>query len=247
MPPVYRETNENLEFLPDTHIIETLGIVWNPKFDAFRFKFTQLNETFSPKTVTKRHVLSNRAKIFDALGCQSPVSIKLERLMQRICLIKVKWRERLPTDLAESFVKWRSSLSEFTDIKLNRFVRKTKRTVLFDSHVFCDVSRTDYSGCNYVVAQDDQGGPGTVLLTAKAKVTPLKVHSIHCLQICAALLGPVPMKSVSKSLSQTNLQIKHQNAGTDAKVVMNWPAAETNCSSTFVANRVAKIQEKYTF
>ena len=113
--------------------------------------------------------------------------------------------------------------------------------------MLCDASENGYGTCIYVVAQDEHGKRRATLLTAKAKVAPLKTQSIPRLELCAALLGSKLMKSVSGSLSQLSLQINHFYAWTDSTIVLSWLAAESNCWSTIVANRVAKIQENDNF
>ena len=69
---------------------------------------------------------------------------------------------------------------------------------LNDLHVVCDQSETGYDTCIYVVAHDEQASRTAVLLTAEAKVAPLKAKSIPRLEICAALLGFNLIKSVQK-------------------------------------------------
>ena len=55
-------------------------------------------------------------------------------------------------------------------------------------HVFCDASETGYGASIYVVAADEKGGRRATLLSAKAKVAPLKAQSIPRLELCAPLL-----------------------------------------------------------
>ena len=110
-------------------------------------------------------------------------------------------------------------------------------------HVFCDASETGYGACIYVVGADEKGGRRATLLSAKSEVAPLKAQSIPRLELCAALLGCKLMKAVSESLSKLSLRIERFYAWTDSTIVLSWLAAEANCWSTFVANRVAKIQE----
>ena len=77
--PEYREVDEDLEFFQDTHTTETQGIVWKPKFDVFHLKYTQLNKTIPPETLTKRQVLSDIPKTFDLSGWISPHKHPLEK------------------------------------------------------------------------------------------------------------------------------------------------------------------------
>ena len=110
-------------------------------------------------------------------------------------------------------------------------------------HVFCDASETGYGAYIYVVAADEKGGQRATLLSAKAKVAPLKTQPIPRLELCAALLGCKLLKAVSESLSKLSLRIERFHASMDSTLVLSWLAVEANCWSTFVANRVAKIQE----
>ena len=159
----------------------------------------------------------------------------MKSLLQKIWLAKLQWDESLSFDLAKSVLKWKSKLSELRDLKLNRFLVKTKQTDLNDA------PETDFGVFIHVVAQDKQGGRKELLPTAKAKLELLKAQSNPHFELCAALLDSKLMKSVSKSLSQMNLKIKGECEWMDTTLVLSWRAAEANCWSTFVANRVAKI------
>ena len=236
LPPEYREANEDLEFLQDKHTIKTLGIVWNPKFDVFHFKVKQIDETIPAKALTKRQVLSEIEKIFDPLGWPPPISIKLKSLMQKNWVAKLDWDDNLPDNLAENYLEWRSKLIDLREIKLSRLVLKEKQTDLVAMHVFCDASETGYGACIYVVAADEKGGQRATLLSAKAKVAPLKTKPIPRLELCAALLGCKLLKAISESLSKLSLRIERFHAWTDSTIVLSWLAAEANCWSTFVAN-----------
>ena len=183
--------------------------MWNQKFDVLYFKVKQINET---KAHTKRQVLSDIAKIFDPLGWLSPIGIKLQSFMQEIWTAKLDWNDNPPNDLPENYLKWRSKLIDMREIKLSRFVLKEKQTDLVAMHVFCGAPETGYRACIYVVAQDEKGGRKATLLSAKAKVTPLKAQSISRLKLCAALLGSKLMNAVSGSLSKLSLRIEQFNA-----------------------------------
>ena len=125
LPPEYREANEDLEILQDTHTIKTFGI---PKFDVFHFKVKQIDETIPAKALTKRQVLSDIAKIFDPLGWLPPISIKLKSLMQKIWVAKLDWDDNLPDNLARNYLEWRSKLIDLREINLAvSFSRRSKQ------------------------------------------------------------------------------------------------------------------------
>ena len=85
-------------------------------------------------------------------------------------------------------------------------------------HVFCDTSEIGYGACIYVVAPDENGGRRATLLSAKAKVAPLKAQSIPRLELCAALQGCKLMKAVSEILSKLSLHIELFYAWTDSLI-----------------------------
>ena len=80
-------------------------------------------------------------------------------------------------------------------------------------HVLCDASQTGYGALIYVLTADERGGGRATLLSAKAKVAPLKGQSIPRLELCAALRGCTLMKAVSESLSKLNLHIEQFTFG----------------------------------
>ena len=135
--------------------------------------------------------------------------------MRRIWLAKLQRDESLCFDLAKNVLKLKSKPSGLRDLKFNRLLVKTKQMNLIDLHVFCNASETDFGVCIHVVAQNKQGRRREFLPTAKAQVALLKAQSNPHLEICTALLHSKLIKSVSKSLSQMNLQIKGQYAYTD--------------------------------
>lgn len=77
-------SNEFLNSIPDDDkefsevpdmTLKALGIKWNPKEDTIEFDIHPINY----KTVTKRNVLSEIAKIYDPQGLLGPVLFKLKQ------------------------------------------------------------------------------------------------------------------------------------------------------------------------
>ena len=243
LPPEFREANEELKFLDENHTIKTLGIVWNPSSDKFIFTVSHLSNNFDKETPTKRRMLSDIAKIFDPLGWLTPVTLQLKHLMQQVWQAQLGWDQQLPIELTTAYLDWRKKLVALKNIQLQRFCLSKEQHDRVTLHVFCDASEKGYAACVYVVAKDLDGGRSSTLLAAKSKVAPLKVQSIPRLELCAALLGQRLLASVVQGLSKIQLHIADKYAWSDSTIVLSWLQQEASHWSTFVANRVAEIQQ----
>ncbi|UYV72076.1 hypothetical protein LAZ67_9001737 [Cordylochernes scorpioides] len=72
-------------------ISKILGIVWDHVQDTFR-----VNITLPEEVVTKRHLLSNIARIFDPLGFLSPTTVAMANLQRQTAVKQVEDLEGLP-------------------------------------------------------------------------------------------------------------------------------------------------------
>ena len=57
LPPEYRDMNEELKIVDETHIFETLGVVWNPSSDKFTFTISHLTNDLDETSITKGTML----------------------------------------------------------------------------------------------------------------------------------------------------------------------------------------------
>ncbi|XP_062542558.1 uncharacterized protein LOC134210530 [Armigeres subalbatus] len=109
-------------------------------------------------------------------------------------------------------------------------------------HGFSDASEHAYGACLYLRSIAPDGFVTIRLLAAKSRVAPLNNKSIARLELCAALLLARLLLSVCTSINVT----ENIHLWTDSTIVLHWLSANPSTWQTFVANRVAEIQELTT-
>ena len=98
IPEGLRDSGETHMFSENDKYVKTLGIEWNISSDQFR---PNVSDSLYVNTMTKRNVVSDVAKVFDALGLFSPVTVKMKILLQRLWEIKLDWDDPVPEDILE--------------------------------------------------------------------------------------------------------------------------------------------------
>ncbi|XP_017793555.1 PREDICTED: uncharacterized protein LOC108575302 [Habropoda laboriosa] len=223
--------------LGESTTVKTLGVYWDSAADTINYSITI---TTSMSQITKRVISSEIAKIYDPLGLLGPVIIVAKILLQKIWALKIDWDELLPMDIHHAWSQYYYKLPLLNNIS---FSRKTviRATATIQLHGFCDASERAYGACVYLRTIDSSGNIQTELLVAKSKVAPLKSQTIPRLELCGALLLSSLLTTVRNAL---HLQIDHCSLWTDSTIVLHWINTSPHTLKTFVANRVAEIQEK---
>ncbi|XP_073821454.1 uncharacterized protein [Musca autumnalis] len=228
-------SDEFLE-LGDKSSAKTLGIRWNASTDSFYFVMDKIEER---SFYTKRQVLSIIAKIFDPLGWLSPIVVTAKILMQQLWLDDIGWDDPLKP---LSLLNWKAFVSSWEgigQISIPRWVRYFPNSKI-ELHGFCDSSESAYAATLYLRVEDG-GSVVSNLLVAKSKVAPLKRTSLPRLELCGALLLAELVDSV---VPQLDLPKATLTAWSDSTIVLSWLKKPSYSWTTFVANRVAVIQEK---
>ncbi|XP_075162833.1 uncharacterized protein LOC142235462 [Haematobia irritans] len=219
----------------DKSSAKTLGIRWNAKTDSFYFVSEKLK---NKETFTKREVLSIIARLFDPLGWLSPVIVTAKILMQQLWLDKTGWDDSLKQ---LSPIKWRQFIRSYVDIdKINipRWIRYTADSEI-EFHGFCDSSELAYAAVLY--ARVKWGSEiHTSLLVSKSRVAPIKKLSLPRLELCGALLLA---ELINVFLPQMDVTNRPLYLWSDSTIVLAWLKKPSHTWTTFVANRVAKIQD----
>uniref|UniRef100_A0A8D8WAG5 Integrase catalytic domain-containing protein n=1 Tax=Cacopsylla melanoneura TaxID=428564 RepID=A0A8D8WAG5_9HEMI len=226
---------ENVQW-EDKLYMKVLGIEWCPTEDNFLFK-VKVEET----SYTKRGILSTVAKIYDVLGLISPVTTYAKIILKELWKLKIDWDQVPPPFICQ---QWESLVQEFpllNDYKIPRHLSIFQDTKL-NLVGFCDASEKAYGACIYTHVIHTDGHCSVHLVCAKSKVSPVKYVTIPRLELCAALLLAKLMFAVVPMFKE-KYGINQVFCFSDSKVAISWIISESSRWKTFVANRVAKIQE----
>ncbi|XP_065082558.1 uncharacterized protein LOC135704945 [Ochlerotatus camptorhynchus] len=240
---------ENLA-LPDSNGIDwdqdaevkTLGLTWLPNVDCFKFSFT-IPPLTDDQILTKRQVLCFIARLFDPLGLLGATITAAKIFMQRLWCMKgehgqcLQWDDPLPGTVGEEWRAFHKQIPALNMLRIQRCVI-APTAVSVQYHCFSDASILAYGATIYVRSERQDGSVSVHLLTSKSKVAPLKVQSLPRLELCGALLAAQLWERVAESLKADG----SVHFWSDSTCVLHWIRSSPGTWTTFVANRVAKIQ-----
>ncbi|GFS54451.1 integrase catalytic domain-containing protein [Trichonephila inaurata madagascariensis] len=196
----------------------------------------------SPSTnhiFTKRDVLSQNTRIFDPLGLLGPVISKSKFFMQQLWLLKLEWHEKLPVPVAAEWASFVQYLPVLEKLKIPRFAlsENLESIILYG---FSDASEKGFGAVTYVSVIKNNGDRHSQLLCSKSRVAPLKTVTIPRLELSACLLLS---KLVRKVINALKMNLSQVILFSDSTIALSWIKTPPHLLKTFVANRVAKIQE----
>lgn len=225
--------NDNLALSQTCH---TLGMGWNPTQDALHFNI----DTDTTKDITKRAILSKTFKIFDPLGLLTLCTVKPKILLQKLWAIKLDWDDPVPPVIQRA---WFNFIDNIKYIKLLTIPRNIlcKSPAYLELHSFSDASQAAYGACIYIKSVCQTTKHTSInLLCAKSRVAPTKATTIPRLELCGALLAARLSSAVCAALRKPIARCVYW---TDSSVVLAWLNTCPSKLKTYVANRVAAIQE----
>lgn len=240
IPSENRALQHSIDFDRD-QTIKTLGLHWEPGTDLLKYKIDlhlPLNTV-----LTKRLTLSYIAQLFDPLGLVGPVVVTAKAYMQTLWTLRDEngkiweWDRELPVSLRDRWIAYHSDLPTLNNLRINRFVLLSKPLEI-ELHMFSDASDIGYGTCAYLRSTDSLGRIKVALLTSKSRIAPLKRQSTPRLELCGALLSAELYQRIFTSLQFPFIAV----FWTDSMTVINWLNASPSTWTTFVANRVSKIQ-----
>ncbi|XP_035232872.1 uncharacterized protein LOC118204681, partial [Stegodyphus dumicola] len=176
---------------------------------------------------------------FDPLVLLGPVIAKAKIFLQRLWVLKLNWDDYLPDKEAKEWQRFFSELPQICKLEINRCILVAEAIVI-ELHGFCDASELAYGAVVYCKSISQYGEVVISLVTSKSKVSPVKQVTIPRLELCAAVLLA---KLMTRVISALKFNVNNVFFCSDSLIVLAWLKKEPCCMKTFVANRVAVVQE----
>ena len=107
-------------------------------------------------------------------------------------------------------------------------------------HIFADASEQAYRAVAYLRTEDKSSQTHLSLILAHSRVAPKCLHSIPCLELCAALVAAQLAHVLERELS---LKIAHTVLWSDSTTVLTWLHSQSCPFKVFVGARVAEVEE----
>ncbi|XP_054746751.1 uncharacterized protein LOC129251377 [Anastrepha obliqua] len=192
------------------------------------------------QNISKRMFLSDASTLFDPLGLLAPATINSKIWFQDIWRTKVGWDDIIPESIATKWLEHRIELKQLAHLKVNRWFGTEVAGSFTQLHVFADASERAYAAVLYARTTQSDGSITVSLISSKTKVAPLKPTTLPRLELCAAHLAAKLVRSVLHCWSELRYPLF---AWTDSTITLAWLQAHPSRWVTFIANRVADIQE----
>ena len=217
-----------------------LGILWNAETDSFGY-----NIKIKDRPPTKRGILSIISSVYDPLGFVSPVILTAKQLLQDLCRHKVGWDDEIPANQMKLWHGWLEDLPMLSEYKIERCLRPASyaQTESLSLHHFADASEVGYGTVSYIRMENSEGETRCSFLLSKSRVAPLKQVSIPRMELTAASVAVKVDQMIKRELE---LPVKETYFWTDSQTVLRYIHNTTARFQTFVANRLAVIQDGST-
>ncbi|CAL8112164.1 unnamed protein product [Orchesella dallaii] len=216
--------------------IKALGVQWNPSQDSFSFSKIDMRKC---DVLTKRILLSDLARVFDPLGFLAAVTIRAKLIMQELWKLSIGWDEALPLEFQQQWREYCSEIENIPNVVIPRCITTTT-ALHYELHGFSDASEKAYGGIIYLRVVNIDGTIRVSFVTSKAKVAPMKQLTLARLELCGALVLSNLIVAVKQALKLSCDVF----SWCDSTIVLRWIAANPLRWQTFVANRVAQLQDK---
>uniref|UniRef100_A0A1X7UC75 Uncharacterized protein n=1 Tax=Amphimedon queenslandica TaxID=400682 RepID=A0A1X7UC75_AMPQE len=218
-----------------------LGVRWNVDEDHIVLDIQKSLTTADVGSLMKRHIAVS--KFYNPLGLLSPIIIKMNLFLQKVCLATVGWDDELSDELKK---KWKLLFEELRDSDTVRMPRYYLAGVQEEvkSYRLCgfgDASKGAYARVVYLLVETSIGFTLRIV-GAKTRVAPTQILTIPRFELLAALLLARLVHSITESLN-SEMELFMSTCYTDAKVALHWILVVKRSWKMFVQNRVNEIRK----
>ncbi|XP_058817711.1 uncharacterized protein LOC131681020 [Topomyia yanbarensis] len=217
-----------------------LGLLWLPEEDVLAFTAELQLDGISP---SKRNILRSVMSLFYSQGLLSHITVQGRTIIQDTCRSKAEWDNEVIETIWTRWQKWITLFNGVGRIRLQRayFPGFSAAEIgPIELHVFTDASEEAYASTAYFRAVIN-GNVYVTLVTAKAKVAPLKTLSVPRLELMGALLGARLAKAACE---YHTFPICRRIMWTDSETTLAWIQSQHCRYRQFVAFRVGEILSK---
>ena len=215
---------------------KTLGVHWNTMSDTLHVSTPDIDPNH---VVTKRHIASIVAKVFDVRGWFAPVILPVKILLQEIWKKKLSWDDPLPEEFTKRWKAWTQDLSLITTHPIPRCIGQGSSQVIGRQlHGFSDASVLAYGGVVYLRLLYADTCITIDLVLSKCKVAPLERRTIPRMELEGAV---ILSKLLEVAACDLNIPTSAIYAWTDSTIVLGWLIKLFSELKVYVAHRVEKI------
>ncbi len=238
IPAVLHDASSSFQIPAPSKSPKALGVHWDVTHDTLHVSIPAI----APSTidVTKRQIASATAGVFDVLGLFSPAILPARILFQETWQRSLPWDSPIPDDMAVSWSTWVEDLPSLNSHSIPRRLSYPASQHTDELHGICDASSCAYGASIYLRASAQDGSTHVTLLTAKARVLPVKPVTIPKAELLGAHLLAKLLHHTSEVLDIPHCRV---HAWTDSEIVLHWLPKTPPQLDRFVANRVYAIQE----
>ena len=237
LPISERAVSVKDHLLDQLPIERALGVRWDVESDTFGFKIT-----LKDRPSTRRGILSVVSSVYDPLGFAAPFILPAKRILQDLCRKGLGWDTLVSDDDLAVWQNWLKDLPRLESLKVERCFKPADfgEVASCQIHHFADASQFAYGAVSYLRITNTRGDIYCSFLIGKSRLSPLKQLTIPRLELCAAVVATRLEKMVRREI---DMQVNQSVFWTDSACVLGYISNESKRFHTFVANRVAAIQE----
>ena len=214
-----------------------LGVRWDVETDTFGFKIS-----LKDKPITRRGILSIVSSVYDPLGFVAPFSLPAKRLLQDLCRKSLGWDDLVSNEDLTCWKNWLRDLPKLESLRVERCLKPASFGEITSSqiHHFAHACQFAYGAVSYLRVTNGQGDIHCSFLIGKARLSTLKQLTIPRLELSAAVVAARLDRMLRQEI---DMQVDESVFWTDGSCVLGYISNDSRRYHTFVANRVASIQE----